>query len=65
MNLDNSDVRLLILDPHYLGPDDWEKIVKEGWVAWKKPSDMATAGGPLFVKDTFYNFMCPLRPDVI
>ena len=32
------------------------------WVAWKRPGDKAAAGGDLFVKDAFYNLLCPQRP---
>jgi len=56
----------LILDPHYTGGDgDVSFIQKKKWVAWKSIGDAATAGGDLFVKDTFYNLLCPVRPRVV
>eukprot|EP00955_Chlamydomonas_euryale_P115764 366375-Chlamydomonas_euryale.AAC.7 len=39
------------------------KIHKGTWVGWKRPGDQAAAGGPLFVNDAFYNFLCPERPN--
>ncbi len=35
------------------------------WVAWKRYGEDAAAGGPLFVKGSFYNMLCPQRPDVL
>ena len=35
------------------------------WVAWKQAGDKAAAGGELFVKDAFYNLLCPQRPAVV
>ena len=49
----------------YFAGEDLKKIHQGGWVAWKKPEDSAAAGGPLFVKDAFYNFMCPQRPNTV
>lgn len=62
---ETAEVELLILDPHYKGEDQIDAILKGGWVAWKKPGDKAAAGGPLFVPDAHYNFMCPKRPSII
>ncbi len=31
-------------------------------MAWKRPGDKAAAGGDLFVRDAFYNLLCPQRP---
>jgi hypothetical protein len=45
--------------------EDLKKIVSGSWVAWKQLGDNAAAGGPLFVKDAFYNFMCPQRPKTV
>lgn len=75
-NPDSERLALLILDPHYAGPEDVEKVVKGGWVAWHDISQRrgggrgkgggagprAAAGGPLFREDAFYNFLCPRRP---
>ena len=56
----------LILDPHYTGGDgDVGFIQKKRWVSWKVQGDAATAGGDLFVRDTFYNLLCPVRPRVV
>ena len=56
-NDQTAEVELLILDPHYTGKDDVSEIVKGGWIAWKKPTDKAAAGGPLFAQNKHYNFM--------
>ena len=61
----SGDVKFLILDPHYVGPDALPPILSGGWVAWKGVDDKAAAGGPLFVKDAFYNLLCPQRPQVV
>lgn len=45
--------------------EDLKKVVSGQWVAWKQLGDNAAAGGPLFVKDAFYNFMCPQRPQTV
>lgn len=45
--------------------EDLKKVVSGSWVAWKQLGDNAAAGGPLFVKDAFYNFMCPQRPKTV
>lgn len=64
-NEDTGEAAFLILDPHYTGGEDLKKIVAGSWVAWKQLGDNAAAGGPLFVKDAFYNFMCPQRPKTV
>lgn len=51
-----------ILDPHYTGGEDLKAIHKGQWVAWKSAEGRAAAGGDLFVKDAFYNLLCPQRP---
>lgn len=45
--------------------EDLKKIQSGSWVAWKQLGDNAAAGGPLFVKDAFYNFLCPQRPSTV
>lgn len=45
--------------------EDLKKIHQGTWVAWKQLGDNAAAGGPLFVKDAFYNFLCPQRPRTV
>lgn len=64
-NDQTAEVELLILDPHYTGRDNVESILKGGWIAWKKPTDKAAAGGPLFAQNMHYNFMCTKRPAIV
>lgn len=45
--------------------EDLKKVQGGTWVAWKQLGDTAAAGGPLFVKDAFYNFLCPQRPRTV
>ncbi len=45
--------------------EDLKKIHQGTWVAWKVPGDSAAAGGPLYVDDTFYNFLLPQRPSTV
>jgi hypothetical protein len=45
--------------------EDLKKIQQGTWVAWKMPGDSAAAGGPLYVDDTFYNFLLPQRPATV
>lgn len=45
--------------------EDIRSIHQGSWVAWKQLGDNAAAGGPLFVKDAFYNFLCPQRPRTV
>lgn len=60
-----GDIAFLILDPHYTGAENLEKIKGGSWVAWKKLGDSAAAGGPLFAPKSFYNLLCPQRPHAI
>ena len=53
-NPTTQEMKFLLLDPHYSGPEDVKKIIKEGWLSWKSPS--------FFVKDSFYNFCLPQLP---
>lgn len=64
-NAATGECAYLILDPHYTGTDDLKKIQKGQWIAWKKADSNASAGGKLFVKDAFYNLLCPQRPSII
>lgn len=64
-NADTGECAFLILDPHYTGTDDIGKIHSGQWVAWKRLGDKAAAGGELFVKDAFYNLLCPQRPQSV
>lgn len=60
-----GECAFLILDPHYTGGDDLQAIHRGQWVAWKSPGGCAAAGGDLFVKDAFYNLLCPQRPRTV
>lgn len=55
----------LILDPHYTGVDDLNKIQNAQWIAWKQSDSKAAAGGELFVQNAFYNLLCPQRPTFV
>ena len=44
-------MRFLILDPHYVGKDEFKHTIEKGGIAWKK-EDIFEAG-------TFYNFCMP------
>lgn len=61
-NESTGDCAFLILDPHYTGSESIGRIHKGMWVGWKRPGEMAATGGPLFMQDAFYNFLCPQRP---
>ena len=45
--------QLLVLDPHYRGPDDIRAVLKGGWCAWR--------GVSFWKPNTFYNLCLPLR----
>ena len=64
-NADSGECAFLILDPHYTGVDDLNKIKSGQWVAWKRFGDKAAAGGDLFVPGAFYNLLCPQRPNTV
>ena len=61
-NEDTGEVAFLILDPHYTGTENIDKIKNGTWIGWKKLGDTAAAGGPLFAPNAFYNLLCPQRP---
>ena len=42
--------------------DDLKAIRAGKWVAWKRPTEDAAAGGRLFVPNAFYNLLLPQRP---
>ena len=50
-----QDTQFLILDPHYVGPEDFKKITnpKKGGVWWR--------ASKLFNTKDFYNFCCPIQ----
>jgi len=60
-----GECAFLILDPHYTGGEDLQRIRSGTWVGWKMLGEKAAAGGDLFVKGAFYNLLCPQRPNVI
>ncbi|KAG0450047.1 hypothetical protein HPP92_026958 [Vanilla planifolia] len=62
-NEENGDCAFLILDPHYTGNDDIEKIINGGWCGWKKAVD--SKGRSFFLKDKFYNLLLPQRPNMV
>lgn len=53
-NENSGECKFLILDPHYIGPEDVGTIVNKKWCGWHGPE--------LFLKQAFYNFCCPQRP---
>lgn len=64
-NESTGECAFLILDPHYTEGEDIDKICAGTWVGWKRLGDNAAAGGDLFVKTAFYNFLCPQRPNTV
>jgi hypothetical protein len=57
-NESTGDVLYLILDPHYVGADNPQAIVKSQWCSWKKAD-------AIFLKGHFYNLCMPQRPRII
>lgn len=51
---DVNATQFLILDPHYVGKNDWKSVLnpKSGGVYWKNSK--------LFDAKNFYNFCCPI-----
>lgn len=47
-----NEYKYLILDPHYIGEDDINIVIKEGWCSWKSRG--------IFSKEYFYNLCLPL-----
>lgn len=56
INYDESsgEVKFLILDPHYTGPEKINTIVNKGWCGWKTKD--------FWKKNSFYNMCLPQRP---
>ncbi|KNB42632.1 ubiquitin fold modifier-specific peptidase [Blastocystis sp. subtype 4] len=63
---DNSDCRFLILDPHYVGSDDWKEVTEskhrmEGYsgycCSWKSSKEV-------FEDRYFYRLCLPSRPSI-
>jgi hypothetical protein len=66
LNEATGEAAFLILDPHYTGADAVPAVRAGGWVAWKRADGRAAGnGGELFVRDAFYNLLCPQRPACI
>ena len=53
VNDESDEVRFLVLDPHFTGPDQLNVIQNKGWVGWKNAD--------FWKKDTFYNLCLPYR----
>ncbi|XP_065325175.1 ufm1-specific protease-like [Gordionus sp. m RMFG-2023] len=51
---EKDEIKYLILDPHYIGPDDIDSILKEGGCYWK--------GSKFWETSKFYNLCLPQRP---
>ena len=49
-----NNIRVLILDPHYVGADNLDKVIEKQGIAWRKTTD-------IFLATEFYNFCLPLR----
>ncbi|KAL5976408.1 hypothetical protein ACLOJK_020739 [Asimina triloba] len=62
-NETSGDCAFLILDPHYSGTDELNKIVNGGWCGWKKAVD--SKGRNFFLHDKFYNLLLPQRPNMV
>jgi len=56
-NDQTGDIRFLILDPHYTGPDNLQAIQQQGWIKWRDVT--------LFKKDSYYNLCMPQLPKII
>ncbi|KAL6060647.1 Ufm1-specific protease 2 [Balamuthia mandrillaris] len=49
----NNKMEMLLLDPHYVGPDKPASIlVSSQWCSWREPEQV-------FAVDSFYNFLLP------
>lgn len=53
---DFGQIKFLILDPHYIGEEDLEKILLHGFVGWK--------GTHFWYSDTIYELCLPQRPNI-
>lgn len=51
---DMGEAKFLILDPHYVGADQFKNAAEKDGISWKKAD--------LFKEGEFYNFCCPVRP---
>ena len=46
-----NNIRVLILDSHYVGADNLDKVIEKQGIAWRKTTD-------IFLVTEFYNFVC-------
>ncbi|KAI4493312.1 hypothetical protein M0802_009480 [Mischocyttarus mexicanus] len=53
-NETTEEVKFLILDPHYTGPDKLSTVINKGWCGWKSKD--------FWRRDSFYNMCLPQRP---
>ncbi|XP_045479688.1 ufm1-specific protease 2 [Harmonia axyridis] len=53
-NESTGNIKFLILDPHYVGPEDLHIIQNKGWCGWK--------GLEFWNKTSYYNMCVPLTP---
>lgn len=56
-NEQTGALKLLILDPHYIGSEHIPTIHNKKWCNWRDPD--------LFIQTAFYNFCLPQRPKMI
>ncbi|OQV11916.1 Ufm1-specific protease 2 [Hypsibius exemplaris] len=54
VNRTTGEVKALVIDPHYVGDDDLDLVLKKNGVAWKTPD--------FWDQNAFFNLCCPLRP---
>lgn len=53
----SGNIKFLILDPHYTGPEDLDLIQKKGWCGWKNVD--------FWDKTAYYNMCLPQVPNCI
>lgn len=56
-NGQTGEVKFLILDPHYTGPENLKTVQTKGWCAWKS--------NDFWNKHVTYNLCLPQRPIVV
>lgn len=56
-NQETGSLKFLILDPHYIGSEDLQIIIKKGWCGWK--------GVEFWDKKSYYNMCLPQVPKCI
>ncbi|EOD05392.1 hypothetical protein EMIHUDRAFT_199092 [Emiliania huxleyi CCMP1516] len=59
-----GEARFLIMDPHYVGPDDLSQI-RPKWVGWKSQDSTTHLGTKLFQQGELYNLCLPQRPSCV